>query len=77
MSAVRDLTGFVPIPGLPGYLVHPDGRVVSLKKDIPMVLSVSDRARPHLATVRLNNVDIRIRDLLHVMFGRYARWDRS
>lgn len=74
MSRIKDLAEFTPLPGLPGYLAHPDGRVVSVKKDAPALLAVSDRARPHLSTVRIGRVDVRIRDLTHVLFGRDSQW---
>ena len=74
MSRIKDLAEFAPLPGLPGYLVHPDGRVASVKKDAPVLLKVSQRARPHLATVRLGRVDVRVRDLTYAMFGRDSRW---
>lgn len=69
-----DLTGFVPIPGQPGYLVDPAGRVASLKKVSPSLLKVRYPRRMQLATVRIGGTDIRVRDLVSIVFGPQGRW---
>lgn len=65
-----DLTGFHPIPALPAYLVHPDGRVVSLKKERPRQLTVNKRSfNPDRWTVKLAGRRLRVSQLLFTMFG--------
>ncbi|GAA2182109.1 hypothetical protein GCM10009785_19870 [Brooklawnia cerclae] len=64
-----DLTGFAEIPGDPAYRIHPDGRVASLKKTLPAVLTERRASNPRLSTVRLGGVDVRVRDLLVAVFG--------
>ncbi len=68
-----NLNGFVHIPGQPGYLAHPDGRIASLKKETPRLLATHIPARETLATVRLGHTDIRVRDITLVMFGTLPR----
>jgi class 3 adenylate cyclase len=71
----RDLTGFVPLPHNPAYLVHPDGRVVSLKKQMPTVLSEHRAVSPVWWRVRIGRYDIRVRDLVLVMFGDPSKFE--
>ena len=70
-----DMTGFVPIPGLPGYLVHPDGCVVSLKKESPRILSEHTGGAPVWWRTKIGRHDVRTRDLVHIMFGSTAAFE--
>lgn len=66
-----NLTEFTPIPGMPGYLVAPDGRVASLKKRQPRLLAweLPESDRDYGVTVKLNGERIRVRDIVLVLFG--------
>lgn len=67
--------GFVPLPGLSGYGIHPDGRVVSLKKQRPAILAErhSDSGNETYTTVRIGHTDLRVRDLVTAFFGGSVR----
>lgn len=71
-----DLTGFQPLPHNPAYLVHPDGRVVSLKKGMPRVLSEQRAVSPVWWRVRLGHYDVRVRDLVLILFGDLDQFHR-
>lgn len=67
-----NLAEFTPLPHNPAYLVHPDGRVISLKKQQPMVLSEKTARRSDLWRVRIGHTEVRVRDLVFIMFGTTA-----
>ncbi len=65
-----DLTGFVPVPAWPAYLIHPDGRVATLKARQPRLLAVDDSSwNPKAWAVQLSGERVRIHQLLYVLFG--------
>lgn len=70
-----NLAEFTALPHNPAYMVHPDGRVVSLKKESPRVLSEQKGRSPVWWRVRIGRIDVRIRDLVLVMFGTSAEFE--
>lgn len=73
-----DLTEFVPMPGDPTYLIHPDGRCVSLKRGQPRLLKVDNRApRPSLWTVCLAGRHMRISQLVFALFGTTSAFEET
>jgi hypothetical protein len=71
-----NLSEFMPIPGLPGYLAAKDGRVVSLKKARPTLLEweIPESCREAFVTVKLSGRRIKVRDLVIVLFGTDAQF---
>lgn len=66
----QDLTGFVPLPAHPAYLVHPDGRVYSHKVD--RVVSETKATRSVMVRVRIGRLLVRVRDLVYLVHGDTA-----
>jgi len=60
--------GFVPVPHHPAFLVHPDGRVLSLKKS-PPALMAEKCGKSVWRRVKVNGVEVRVRDLVWLTFG--------
>lgn len=71
-----DLTDFIPLPHNPAYLVHPDGRVASLKKETPHILSEQRAVSPVWWRVRLGHNEVRVRDLVLILFGDTSQFHR-
>lgn len=71
-----DMTEFRPIPNQPSFLLHRDGRVLSLKKSPPSVLS--ERAGRSLVwrRVRFGGSDWRVRDLVALVWGDTSALER-
>lgn len=73
-----DLAEFKPIPAHPAYLVHPDGRIASLKKERPRLLTVNNQAfRPSRWTVKFAGRRVRVSQLLFTVFGSSAAFDEA
>ena len=70
-----DLTGFVALPHDPAYLVRKDGRVASLKKQAPVLLSEQKASSPVWYRVRRGSRDYRVRDLVAIMFGDTSEFE--
>lgn len=64
-----NLGEFRPIPHHPSYLVHPDGRVASLKKSPVTILSERSGSSLVWRRVRIDGRDWRVRDLVALVFG--------
>lgn len=59
--------GFVAIPAHPSYLVHPDGRVYSLRTS--RILAEQIGSGSVWRRVSVDGVQVRVRDLVWLMFG--------
>ena len=59
--------GFVPIPAHPSYLVHPDGRVYSLRTS--RILAEQIGSKSIWRRVSVDGVQVRVRDLVWLLFG--------
>lgn len=73
MSSAVDLTGFVPMPYRPSYLVGKDGRVWSHKKE--GFLHEVKRRTPGLWRVRIGFYEYRVRDLVLILHGHAADFE--
>ena len=65
--------GFVPVPQHPAYLVHPDGRVWSLRK-YDRVAERGSLPSPW-RRVRIDGLDVRVRDLVWLTFGQTGDYE--
>ena len=65
--------GFVPVPQHPAYLVHPDGRVWSLRK----YAEVAERGgQPSVwRRVSIDGYEVRVRDLVWLTIGTLAEFE--
>lgn len=70
-----DLSEFIPLPTQPAYLVRRDGRVASLKKDPPALLSEQKSNSPVGYRVRLGRTDYRVRDLVAILWGDASEFE--